>query len=121
LRRESVECPLFIDKIPCLAVRIGETGGSEQGLGLDRPGICLLYLEIPDYSWTKFCSGIKLEIRADNKRFPDSEVSLNHSCVTRLDRLDPPSLFEEGIFCLAWIMGTKAYSGRSTGISEKSH
>jgi hypothetical protein len=37
------------------------------------------------------------------------------------DRLDPPSLFGEGIFCLAWIMGTTADSGRNPGLSEKSH
>src|SRR2546428_10262451 len=34
--------------------------------------------------------------------------------------LRPPSIFGEGIFCLAWIMGGTVASGRNPGLGEKS-
>jgi hypothetical protein len=57
--------------------------------------------------------GLGIAIRADNGRFRYGDFPLNHSCVLRVDRLDPPSSRENflsgGDFERFWLI--KAWSG----------
>jgi len=71
VRREMLEThPLFVEKISCLVLIMGETGQSGRDAGLDGSGICLLCHVILERFLAKFCGSVRFEIRAENGRFP---------------------------------------------------
>src|SRR5206468_2095815 len=61
----------------------------------------------------------RFEIRGDNGRFSTWGFSSQPLLRPESRSLRPPP-FWRGIFCLAWIMGATAASGRNPGLSEKS-
>ncbi len=75
--------PFFLEMISCLVLIKGESGCSGRNSGSDGRGKMAVFPN--EFGEIKGASS-GIAIRADNRRFFGSEISLNRFCVARCDR-----------------------------------
>jgi hypothetical protein len=116
--RDSVaKTPYFPKTISCLPVIMGETGAIQGTIlarrVLERWRQYRTNIGRVPRGFPKSTSGLIME------DFTNRTLPLNHSCVARSSRLDPPS--GEVSRCLALIPGESRNSGRGLGFDARAN